>query len=61
MNVAGKRWTFEVCLQRMDQVSYVRYKEKRNTVKRVTLETNVTVNERWFRKLKNLMKNNILF
>ena len=45
-----------VWLQRKDEVSYERYKEKRNQAKRVVRVAEVRVDERWGRNNKMLWK-----
>ena len=46
MAVAEKRRAYEVWLQRKDEVSYERYKEKRNRAKRVVRDAKVSADER---------------
>ena len=60
--VKEKRQAYEVWLQNKDEVSYERYREKRNQVKRVVHQAQVRADERWGRKLtENFLENKKMF
>ncbi|WP_435362528.1 hypothetical protein, partial [Klebsiella pneumoniae] len=49
--VDDKRRAFEVWLQQKDEVSYERYKEKRNQASRAVRRAKVAADERWGRQM----------
>ena len=62
MAVAEKRRAFEVWLQQKDEVSYGRYKEKRNQARRAVRHAKVAADERWGRRMTdNFQENKKMF
>ena len=57
ISITEKKHTHEVQLQRKDEVSYERYKEKQNQAKWGLRVIKVSADERWCRKTGNFHTN----